>query len=167
MISPRNSPRCTRRSTTPTIASTAASPIPPPLPPRKASPTLEQVIIPTTSHQSAHSSRNGSFVSNGQATIKLPLGSGLNEAQSVQNLSQNVIEVPSISKSNSMHEMHVAASDRTESVIEVSAPETIYGFVISNFSVGPKTATRHLSCPSSKKQVDFYDKYTILFIIVV
>ncbi|XP_017785871.1 PREDICTED: E3 ubiquitin-protein ligase CBL isoform X2 [Nicrophorus vespilloides] len=141
MISPKNSPRVIRRSTTPTI--TIPGSIPPPLPPRKNSPTLEQVTI-------ASGSRNGSA-----KPVKT-----LNEAQSVTNLSQHSnIEVPQISKSSSMQEMHrsIGESEQHQQpphVVELSTPETICGFVSSTtcvYNIPVKPQTRHQSYPTKTK----------------
>lgn len=142
MISPKNSPRCIRRSTTPTIIT--PSPIPPPLPPRRASPTLEQIIIPSTSQ--IHTSVNGNGVTNNHRGHI----NGMNEAQSVMNLSQHTIEIPQISKSNSMQNMHNVGQQQSDGVIELSSPETICGWVISYNEPQTKLQNRHLSCPSTK-----------------
>lgn len=143
MISPKNSPHFTRRSTTPVIIS--PHPIPPPLPPRRSSPTMEQVVIPSTSFTQSIPKIN--FI-NDNNTLTSHTNGGLNEAQSVMNLSQNKIEVPQICKSNSMHDIHNVSNDNNE--IELSTPETIYGWVISNFN--GKIQNRHLSCPNTKIQ---------------
>lgn len=129
--------------------------MPPPLPPRKSSPTHEPTTtIPTTSNVSAL--RNGVHsAANGHVFNK----NGINEAQSVTNLSQNAIEIPQISKSNSMLEMHINTVENntmTNVAVELSSPETIYGVVISNCdniidSSSKSQTTRHLSCPSSRK----------------
>ncbi|CAH0547016.1 unnamed protein product [Brassicogethes aeneus] len=97
---------------------------PPPLPPRKSSPTQEHV--PTTSQN------------------------GLSEAQSVTNLtSYHIVEVPHISKSNSMLEMHTVSLPDT---IEVSSSETICGVVIPNCeNIIEPSQTEQQSCPSPKK----------------
>lgn len=149
-MSPRNSPRVVRRSTTPTIV--VPWNLPPPLPPRKSSPTLEQVTIPTSSS----SRTNG---------IPKPNTKTLNEAQSVTNLTYYAIEVPPISKSSSMQEMHREsrensaattagiATDRQQ-VVELSSPETICGFISSTNcvnSITTKPQTRHQSYPSKVK----------------
>ncbi|XP_022915745.1 E3 ubiquitin-protein ligase CBL-B [Onthophagus taurus] len=141
MISPRNSPRSVRRSATPTVPSSGITP--PPIPPRRNSPTLEQVVIPTTSHQK-----------NGSTTHGFKHLNGLNEAQSVTNLSQNTIDVPQIAKSNSMQDMHREESWLLDNnTIELSSPETIYGVVISNCTSSiAKVQSRHQSCPTKNKK---------------
>lgn len=155
MISPRNSPRSVRRSTTPTVGGTGIA-IPPPIPPRRSSPTLEQIAMPTSASANANVIKNtASTASNGIQQQQPPKHyNGLNEAQSVMNLSQNVIEVPQMSKSSSMQEMHRdVITSSAEHTIELSSPETIYGVVSSNFSTNmTKTQTRHQSCPTSKNK---------------
>lgn len=146
MISPKNSPRCTRRSTTPTIIT--PSPAPPPLPPRRASPTLEQIIIPSTSQVQTSTVKYASVNGNG-LTNNNRQSNGMNEAQSVMNLSQHTIEIPQISKSNSMQNMH-NVGQQSDGVIELSSPETICGWVISYNEPQAKLQNRHLSCPSTK-----------------
>lgn len=150
MISPKNSPHFVRRATTPVIISPIS--MPPPLPPRRQSPTLEQVVIPSTSSNQSIPKIN-LLNDNDLITIRHTRtngagGGGMNEAQSVMNLSQNKIEIPQISKSNSMHDIHNSNNENSE--IELSAPETIYGWVISNFN--GKIQNRHLSCPNTKIQ---------------
>lgn len=54
----------------------------------------------------------------------------LNEAQSALDLSQPANPVPPIAKSNSMHEIFTAK----EHVLELSAPETIYGIIDSRYN---------------------------------
>lgn len=143
MISPKNSPHFVRRSTTPVIIN--PNPIPPPLPPRRWSPTMEQIVIPSTSFTQSIPKIN---LLNDNNTLAHHANGGMNEAQSVMNLSQNQIEVPQISKSNSMHDIHNISNENSE--IELSTPETIYGWVISNFN--GKIQNRHLSCPNTKIQ---------------
>ncbi|KAJ3635920.1 hypothetical protein MTP99_008790 [Tenebrio molitor] len=126
MISPGSSPRSARRSVTPMGS------LPPPLPPRKNSPTHELATA---------SVRNGLHAANGHK-------SGLNEAQSVTNLTHDSIEVPQIAKSSSMLEMHRSAEP--EPALELSSPETIYGVVIANCDTIIDGGKRHLSCPSSR-----------------
>lgn len=148
MISPKHSPHFMRRSTTPIIIS--PHPIPPPLPPRRSSPTMEQIVIPSTSFTQSipkiHLLNDNTLLNNICQTSSSN-GGGMNEAQSVTNLSsQNKIDIPQISKSNSMHDIHNVSNDDNE--IELSTPETIYGWVISN--INGKIQNRHLSCPNTK-----------------
>ncbi|XP_015833074.1 E3 ubiquitin-protein ligase CBL [Tribolium castaneum] len=141
MISPGSSPRCVRRNIAPGT-------LPPPLPPRKNSPTHEQTILPTTSNLSL---RNGLHSTNGHKFTN----NGMNEAQSVTNLTHNTIEIPQIAKSNSMLEMHRNPSSENDNIVELSSPETIYGVVISNCDNiidSTKSQTRHLSCPTSRNK---------------
>ncbi|KRT83972.1 hypothetical protein AMK59_1165 [Oryctes borbonicus] len=161
IISPRNSPRSTRRSTTPTVGVTTGM-TPPPIPPRRSSPTLEQAAMPnSTSASSTTTTKPTSSTANGTQTQTSQQQhpkqhNGLNEAQSVTNLSQSVIEVPQMSKSSSMQEMHgdtMNGTSSAENTIELSSPETIYGVVSTNFSTNmTKTQTRHQSCPTSKNK---------------
>lgn len=118
-----------RRSTTPTVG---VSPAPPPLPPRKSSPTLEQTTNSNTSQQNLTSNNPNSNLSvrNGNRTEH-----SLNEAQSVIDLSQRNNELPQISKSNSMHEIFTSDLNQSkEQVLELSAPETIYGIIDSRYN---------------------------------
>lgn len=143
MISPGSSPRFIRRSTTPTGIQPGV--IPPPLPPRKNSPTLEQNSMPTTSQVPS--------VSAIESSLQKHLNNGLNEAQSVNNVTHETIDISPISKSNSMQEV---CRDGTENgnIVELSSPQTICGVIISdcNNIINTKTQTRHQSCPSSKSK---------------
>lgn len=158
MISPRNSPRTSRRSTTPTVGVTGMT-IPPPIPPRRSSPTLEQAPMPSSTNSTPSVSRSNTNATTSNATQHQQpqqppkQQNGLNEAQSVTNLSNNAIEITHMSKSNSMQEMHRDVAASAENTIELSSPETIYGVVSSNFSTNmTKTQTRHQSCPTSKNK---------------
>ncbi|GLV42273.1 Cbl proto-oncogene [Carabus blaptoides fortunei] len=147
MISPRSSPRFIRRSITPTTCITS---MPPPLPPRKSSPTLETQN--NAALHSAHTSQPLLVIRNGSKALE----NGLNEAQSVMNLSHHT-EIPQIPKSNSMHEIfcdtNLTDSDTT---IELSTPETIYGIIDSRYNfcnIDSKSQMRHQSVPSAGNHI--------------
>lgn len=142
-MSPGSSPRFIRRSTTPTGAQPVV--VPPPLPPRKNSPTLEQTIVPTTSQMASTGTTESSHQKH--------LNNGLNEAQSVSNLTHETIETAQILKSNSVQEIHREGTENGNT-IELSSPQTICGVIISdcNNIINTKTQTRHQSCPSSKSK---------------
>lgn len=130
--------------------------MPPPLPPRKSSPTLEQNTSTSNANNSHNSQPNLVLRNNGIKTLE----NGLNEAQSVMNLSQTSNELtpqPQIPKSNSMHEIFcLDTSSNNDDVLELSTPETIYGIIDSRYNfcnIDTKLQTRHQSVPSAGNHI--------------
>lgn len=125
--------------------------MPPPLPPRKSSPTLEQ--SQNSALNSAHTSQPLLVIRNGNKSL---VENGLNEAQSVMNLSHHT-EIPQIPKSNSMHEIFCDTNlTDSETTIELSTPETIYGIIDSRYNfcnIDSKSQTRHQSVPSTGNHI--------------